>query len=231
MPYCKSSAREEFELELERLKKLAKKTTFKSAFFSYDHEQLIYQSCIFLLCARIEDYTKNLIDNILYNYRQKGAILSELPENARTKALIDSQKVHFKNFYNNTDEKKLIESLRISNSCYKLILDNSSFKSQINSYNIISTNKYPSIKNLKILYHRIGIQDIVKQINIESKKDLKTAFESFLSLRESIAHQNSNNLTFNDIERHFFNVKQYINYIDRIVYKHICKNSKSLFWK
>lgn len=231
MSYTRSTAREDFEEEKEKLKKLAKKISYKSSPLSYDHKQLVYQSCIFLLSARIEDYTKKLIEGILYNYRVKGATLAILPLNSRTKAFIDSNVTHFRNFYNSSNEKDLIKNISLANNSFDIVKDDIVLTHHIKSHNIISTNKYPSIKNLRILYHRIGIDDIIRKININSRKDLKTSFESFLSLRESIAHQGSGQLTFEDIDRHFSNVNQFINHIDRIVYKHICSSSGSKYWK
>lgn len=73
MPYSKSRARKDFEMESVKLLKLAKKVSFKSSPLTYDHKQLINQSCIFLLSARIEDYTKNLIEDLIYSYRTNGA--------------------------------------------------------------------------------------------------------------------------------------------------------------
>lgn len=231
MPYSKSISREDFETEHLKLKKLAKKISYNSSPLTYDHKQLIYQSCIFLLSARIEDYTKNLIEGIIFNYRSKGANLSTLPINIRTKAFIDSQLGHFRNYYNSADEKKLIKNVLIKNRAFEIIDDAIVLTNQINAGHVISNNKYPSIKNLKILYHRIGIEDIVSKINANSKRDLKTSYESFLSLRESIAHQSSSSITFDDLERHFQNVILYVNHIDRIVYTHITKESGSTFWK
>jgi len=231
MSYSKSSARIEFESEALKLKNLAQKISYNYSPLSYDHKQLIFQSCIFLLCARIEDYTKNFLENILYNYRTKGAKLKDLPENTRIKTIIDHQKDHFKSFYNQEDEKKLIGKLSFSsNISYQLIFDENPFTNQIRVGNIIATNKYPSIKNLNKVYNRLGIDNITSKINIKASKDLKTSFESFLSLRESIAHQSTTSITIDDVKRHFLNVIEYINYIDRIVYSHICKTSKSIFW-
>lgn len=230
MPYSKSLARQDFESEFFRIKKLAKKSSFASSPISYDHKQLIFQSCIFNLSARIEDYTKSLIEGILFNYRSRGAKLSDLHENIRIKGIIDNQTIHYRNYYNQSDEKKLIQNLSIKKGTFNLLDDDIVFVNQVKSINIISTNKYPSVKNLKKIYNRIGIEDIVAKINAESKRDLKTAFESFLNLRESIAHQSPPNITFQDVERHYDNVKQYINFIDRIVYKHICKFSTSKYW-
>jgi hypothetical protein len=230
MAYSRSNAREEFESEASKLKKLAKKVSYLSSPFSYDHKQLIYQSCIFLLSARIEDYTKNFIESIFFNYKIKGATLSQIPENSRIKALIEIQKVHFKNFYNQEDEKKLIKNLSLKSGTYNLVFDNVIYTNQVKAGHVIGTNKYPSIKNLNKVYNRLGIDDIVVKINIKAKKDLKTSFESFLSLRESIAHQSTSNLTYLDIERNFNNVLEFVQYIDRIVYSHICEISSSQFW-
>lgn len=231
MPYSKSTSREDFELEYLKLGKLAKKISYKSSPLSYDHKQLIFQSCIFLLCARIEDYTKNLIEGIVFNYKSKGVEFNKLPINIRTKVFIDSQIGHFRNYYNSADEKKLLKNVSIKNPSFEIINDSVILSNHLNANNVISSNKYPSIKNLKILYHRIGIDDIVLKINANSKRDLKTSFESFLSLRESIAHQSSSSITFSDLERHFENVMLYINHIDRIVYKHITKESGATYWK
>ena len=230
MPYSKSKAREEFEVESNKLVKLAKKVSYKSSPLNYDHKQLINQSCIFLLSARIEDYTKTLIEDLIYKYKTNGAILSNIPNNIRTKALLDKQVNYFRNYYNSSDERSLLKNISIESNYYELLNDGMSFNSQIHSTNIIGTNKYPSVKNLKILYLRIGISDIIKELNKKSKKDLKTALESFLSLRESIAHQGAPAITFIDIERHFKNVNEIINHIDRIIYSHILKESGSNFW-
>src|SRR5690606_27376182 len=149
---------------------------------------------------------------------------------ARVKALVEYQNTHFRNYFNQGDERKLIQNLSLSKGTYQIINDDDNFTNQIKVVHTLGTNKYPALKNLKLVFNRLGIEDIVKQINTFARKDLMTAFDSFLSLRESIAHQSTSNLTINDIKRHFDNVCIYINHIDRILYKHICKTSTSKFW-
>lgn len=230
MPYSKSKARSDFELESYKLLKLAKKVSYKSSPLTYEHKQLINQSCIFLLSARIEDYTKNLIEDLFYNYRTKGATLANIPKSIRTKVLLDKQVNHFRAYYNSSDEKVLLKNISIDNNYYELLDDTIVLSNQIHSSNIIGTNKYPSIKNLKILFHRLGINDILNELHKKAKKDITTAVESFLSLRESIAHQGAPAITYIDIERHFKNINETINYLDRIVYSHIKKESGEAFW-
>ncbi len=230
MPYSKSRARKDFEVESFKLEKLAKKVSFKSSPITYEYKQLINQSCIFLLSARIEDYTKNLIEDLIYSYRTKGAILKQIPKNIRTKTMLDKHVNHFRNYYNSSDERALLKSISIENSYYKITDELISFSSQIYPTNIIGSNKYPSIKNLKILYHRLGIEDVIIELNKKAKKDIKITIESFLSLRESIAHQGAPAITFDDITRHFKNIRETINYLDRIVYSHIKKESGEIYW-
>lgn len=230
MPYSKSKARTDFEAESYKLLKLAKKVSYKSSPLTYEHKQLINQSCIFLLSARIEDYTKNLVEDLFYNYRTKGATLANIPKSVRTKVLLDKQVNHFRAYYNSSDEKVLLRNISIDNNYYELIDDSIVLSNQIHSSNIIGTNKYPSIKNLKILFHRLGINDILNELHRRAQKDITTAVESFLSLRESIAHQGAPAITYIDIERHFKNINETINYLDRIVYSHIKKESGETFW-
>jgi hypothetical protein len=230
MPYSKSRARRDFETESKKLLKLAKRVSFKSSPLTYDHNQLINQSCIFLLSARIEDYTKNLIEDLIYSYRTNGATLAHIPKNTRTKVLLDKHVTHFRSYYNSSDERTLLKNILINGSSYQITDDSIQFTDHVHPSNIIGGNKYPSIKNLKILYHRLGINDIITEINSKSGKDLKTAIESFLSLRESIAHQGAPAITFSDIERHFKNINEAVNYIDRTVYSHIKKESGEQYW-
>ncbi|MEJ7557080.1 MAG: HEPN domain-containing protein [Pedobacter sp.] len=230
MSYSKSRARKEFQAEHIKLLRLAKKVSYKSSPLNYDHKQLINQSCIFLLSARMEDYTKNLIEDLLYSFKNKRARLSDIPLNIRTKALLDNQVVFYRNYYNSSDERILLNSIAVDKNYYKLLDGTETFISQVHPSNIIGTNKYPSTKNLKILYFRLGINDILTELNKKAKKDIKTSIESFLSLRESIAHQGASAITFEDITRHFKNIAEVIELKDRIVYSHIGKISGTEFW-
>ena len=230
MSYSKSRARKDFETESNKLVKLAKKVSFKSSPLTYDHKQLINQSCIFLLSARIEDYTKNLIEDLVYSYRTNGALLKDIPKNVRTKVLLDKQVNYYRTYYNSSDEKSLLRNISIDNHCYQLLDDTVIFSTQVLPSNIIGSNKYPSIKNLRILYNRLGINDIINELHRKAKKDITTGIESFLSLRESIAHQGAPAITFIDIERHFKNINEVINYLDRVLYSHIKKESGDIYW-
>ncbi|MGJ8739037.1 HEPN domain-containing protein [Zobellia laminariae] len=230
MPYNKSQARIDFEEGTKSLKQVAKKVSYNSSPLEYDQKLLIFQSTMFLMSAKIEEYTKALIEGLIFSYKSNNAVMSEIPENIRTKVLIDNQLVHYTNFNHFKDEKKLLEKLNCSKSYYELLNLTNTFSNSINSQSVLATNKYPSVKNLKILYIRIGIPDIFKEIAKRGQKDDKSPLESFLSIREAIAHQEAPVLTFQDVERHLNNLIDLINKIDRVVYSHITKVSGEKYW-
>lgn len=230
MPYKKSQSRKDFEESTKSLISVTKKISFKSSSLTYEQKQLIYQSAIFLMSPKMEAYSKSLIESIIYNYKSRGATTDELPDNIINRTIIHNQLSHYRNFINSSDEKKLLESISYKNSYYKMLDDNHVACDFIHASPILATNKYPSIKNMKILYFRIGIKDIIKSIQFKGKKDYKDQLESFLSVREAIAHQEGPPLTFVDIERHLNNLLEIINNVDRVVYSHITKISGEKFW-
>jgi len=230
MSYKKSRARIEFEDGTKSLKSTVRQVSFKSSTLTYEQKLLIYQSAVFLMSAKIEAYNESLIKDIIFNYKSRKAKISELPDNVVTKTLMDRQLTHYRNFINNSDEKNLLEKISHRNPYYKQINQNEEITDFINANGIIATNKYPSIKNLKILYFRIGITDILKAIHIRGRKDYTTQLESFLSVRESIAHQEIESLTYLDVERHLNNLLDIIKDIDRVVYSHIAKLSGEKYW-
>lgn len=230
MPYEKSQARIDFEAGTKSLKQVARKVSYKSSPLKYEQKLLIFQSSIFLMSAKIEEYTKVLIEKIMFNYKSKNALMSQIPENIRTKALIDKQLVHYKNFNYNSNERNLLKKVNCTMSYYEILNPGTIFNNSINSENVIATNKYPSVKNIKILYFRIGINDIFNEVARRGRKDYKSQLDSFLSIREAIAHQEAPILTYQDVERHLDNLVDLINKIDRVVYSHIVKVSGKDYW-
>lgn len=230
MPYSKSKSRIGFEENLKKLKNLAKTASYKKSNISYDHKNLICQSSIFLACASIEEYLKNFIEDLVYEFKQNSANISELPDNFRALKLLLSQEHIFKNYVFNGDEPKSLKAINKAWNNYEIIHDDKEISFHITARDIIGTKKYPSVKNLKILYNRFGIKDIFSLLHKKAQKDFKPPLESFLSIREAISHQAAPTVTYDDVKRHFENINDFINYLDRIKYSHLCEVSDQKYW-
>lgn len=230
MPYSKSRARIDFENASQLLLKNSRDASYKYAKIGYAHRTMIFQSSIFLLSASFENYLKNLTEDLIFSYTTNSALLKDLPPNFRSMILLESQLSAFKVFINNGDESKILSRLDTSGQHYKIINDNELFANQIKASLIIATRKYPSIKNLNILFNRFGIKRIIPELNKRGKKDYELILKSFLDIREAIAHENVPSITYVDVKRHYKNIGEIIGLLDRIIYKQIVGYSSERFW-
>jgi hypothetical protein len=230
MPYSKSKARVDFENNLKLLLKNSRDASFKNANISYNHRIMIFQSSIFLLSASFEGYLKNLIEDLIYSFTINSALLKDLPPNFRSLVLLDSQLNAFKGYINVGDEAKILSKLDTHSLHYSILNDNEIFTNQIKAGLIIGTKKYPSIKNLNILFNRIGVKKIINELNRIGKKDYGLDLKSFLDIRESLAHENAPSITFVDIKRHYKNISEIIGLLDRITYAQIVGHSNVKYW-
>jgi hypothetical protein len=133
-------------------------------------------------------------------------------------------------YLNSGDEGKLLARLSPQMNHYKILNDNDLFSNQITPNLIIGTKKYPSIKNLNLLYNRIGINRILIEIQKKGKKDYEMMLKSFLDVRETLAHQKAPNITFDDVIRHYRNISEIVGMLDRVTYSYLLKRSGSRFW-
>lgn len=219
-----------FETSAHDLLRLSKFASLKKNGLTYDHQNLVYQSAIFRACASIEEYLNTFCEDLLFRFKDKGAKLSEIPANVRASALLNRQADLFKSYIVYGDEVAVLKSLQPNTGVYRLCSDGDTLTNQISKHDILGTRKYPSIKNLKVLFNRLGIIDIMTEAHKRGKKDYTSKLESFLSVREAISHQLPPPLTFKDVKRHFQNVVELMNQFDRIMFAHVAKVSASKFW-
>ncbi|MBA6398243.1 HEPN domain-containing protein [Colwellia sp. BRX10-4] len=230
MAYSKSRSRCSFENLLGNLLLLSRKASYKSSGFSYAHQNLIYQAAIFSICAGIEEYSKNFFEDYIFECAKAEVTFDKMPLNLRLMSLLRGQKDLFKQHLFNGDEAKTLKKMASSRSIYNVLQDDTIIDRSIVAGTILGTNKYPSIKNLKIVYNRIGISDIFLELHRKSQNDITSQLSSFLDIREAISHQTPSSLTYTDITRHLSNLKNIINYLDRIKYSHLVKVSGADCW-
>lgn len=232
MPYRKSKARKEFDEKSVELLRLARQISFKNVLLSYEHKNLIFQSSIVLLCSSIEEFLRVFVEDLFFSYRSNNARLGDVPLNPKTYTLFQKQRSIYEGFVQNRDESKILEKLAITNTLIYSVLDSSSvLTNHIDAHVILKERKYPSPKNLKVLFNRLGIKYIFDQLNRKGQKDYELLLRSFLDIRETIAHQESTALTFTDVQRHFSNIGDFIDKADRVLYSHICSESGEKYWR
>lgn len=232
MSYKRSRSRVEYEGKSNDLLNLSKAISYKKNPLSYDHKNLIFQASIVLLCSCFEEYLRNFMEDLFFQYRTQCAKLAEIPANVRTYGLLIKQQEIYRNFlYKKEGEIQVINKLNVaSNDTYSLLQDDIVYNGHIEAKAILSGKKYPKYDNLKVLYHRLGITDIFDKINCRGRKDYKMDLDAFLDVRTNIAHHESTTLTIDDVKRHFKNINDIISQLDRVSFSHCCSASGHKYW-
>ena len=231
MPYTRSAFRKEFDDNVDvhiRIIKEAKKNND----LTNELKESVLASSVFQVSSAIENYLKDIISNWIIEIKKAPAKKVSIPKEINAIFLLKTMQDTYNDFLvNKTGEIEAIKKMTHD-------LNNINMASSQNILQILSETKlvddrkYPSEKNLPILFYRIGIKNVFDEIQKITKAPSKMQFRSFMDIRTSIAHSNNcNGLTAEDVINKLNDIKKIIYSIDRILFKHFHKNSPSNCWK
>lgn len=233
MSYSRSLARQSYERFSSQLHALAKSTEkIKMPALTYEHKNLIFQSIIVLLSSAIEEYHKTYIEDWFYRLRTANVTMEKIHDNTKIYGLLHGTEQYYKSFlFDKDNEKETIKKLiKYKNVLKKYVDDSELFDIAWLAKNVWGDKKYPSVKNITILYHRLGITDVFEVLSRLKHKDYKTPLTSFMSIRESIAHVGAGAVTYTDIINHILLVNELIYLLDKELFKLCCRVAGSEFW-
>lgn len=226
-----SECRRRFEEGQRELLRSARSISKRRLAINATIQNQVFQSSIFLLCALLEQYILEIFEQIVIKAAAENIKLKQFPTRVRTWALLNCQMNAYRRYLHTNDERSLTNDLEITKSFYRIVDDYESFKVDHFTHDIlIGNNKYPSLKNLRIVFFRFGIDNIVHEINKRGKKDYELLIDSFLDVRQEIAHQVAPPITQSDVKRHLANIKDAVAKIDRVLYGHVCQHFGANCW-
>jgi hypothetical protein len=89
---------------------------------------------------------------------------------------------------------------------------------------VYSNVKYPSPKNFRKLFRRLGIDPVFAKLNAIAKRDVESLLTSFNDVRTEMAHQGMPvGMTVGDIKARIKDVSLVVGYVDRLFYSQVCK--------
>ena len=164
---------------------------------------------------------------------QNNGCLSHLPDEIILFSLFKNQEKNFINYVSHGSESIMMSDLnKCKDKLQALSSPNSPVKPVIVPKQLIMDKKYPSKKNIKLLFNRFGIKDILKAMTAKGKKDYEFMLQSFSDSRTELAHSYSSiNLSKDTVIDKLNNVKEIVRIMDRILYSHVCDKSGSEYWK
>ncbi|MCX5825336.1 MAG: HEPN domain-containing protein [Deltaproteobacteria bacterium] len=230
MPYATSLARKEFLLRTNSILKICRNETARRVGLPSPAIELLFQAAIFKTSAFIEVYLNDIISDWLHDISIKGFTAVSLPEDLKWFSIVSAHIKEYEKFFVNKDEERLINSIK--NKRQNQLLDNASSVSDLIHPNaVLGGRKYPSTKNIKLLFVRIGISDIFHLIDRRGHCAFQPIIQSFLDIRQAIAHQSPPALTLNDVTSQTHNVQRFIAAIDRELFSHVIRCHGNVCWR
>jgi hypothetical protein len=195
-----------------------------------DVREAIFQNCVFLLSATLEDFIADVLAHWFGELIRQGANAAKLPESTRFYLITQAIEQSFFNYVGDGDEVKLASNVIAKRGV--LDLADASKPLPVLDYKaaVVAARRFPSTKNFDRLFGRIGIAKMSARMNARVKGDFLLGLQSFMDVRNALAHEAPPPITDIDVDRHIRNVRKWINGIDRELYSHVAKTSGSGLW-
>jgi len=228
MSYSKSYSRKELEEQIYIIKRQIGILNGNH----YSIKQQVYKSILVQVSAILEEYLKSLFEDWIRLMKNEDIHMDKLPKSIWLWCLMKSQKENIGSLIVQKNEKKVLELFQKNKILMNTMEGKKSTKDILFPNEIIKDKKFPSTKNIKALFNRFGIEEIFKQIERRFLRNLELPVNSFLEIRNNIAHSYpSQDLTKVDVIRHVDTINNFVNCVDRIVFSHICKYTKQDCWQ
>lgn len=227
--YKTSTFRKSFEKEIVFLKNTCLTAHKNHVSYNHDLRQLVFQSFFFRSCALLENYIIQIIENWVFEIKKNNLSITTLPEESRMFFILKQIEDIVKQYILLSDETRVFRRLSSQYNTLNTITSGVTIPQPISGRSIISQKSFPSIDNLSKVFGRMGVK-FKTEINATAKRDALLILQSFLDLRNEIAHEHPRSLAYSDIVRNHDNLKKVISYLDRMFYKIISNNSNSIGW-
>lgn len=191
---------------------------------------MTYQSAIFQASATLEDYLKQIFDHWLYELKRHNMGGTSIPQRARFSYFGRELSDAFSKFVYTGDEKDLAEKLQSKSEVIGFAMGYESILPYLTGEFAYKDRKYPSPKNIRKLYARIGCDNIFARLSKEMKSDAELKLRGFNDVRTAIAHGAPPSLTLIDVKRNLDDMAMIVKSLDKVNHKEFSKEFGGGVW-
>ena len=228
MPYRRSLHRVEFNERLDFLLKKARRAQRLRARDS-DIRDLVFQCAIFQTSAALETYLRLLMESWVQKIKtfDKGAIT---PHASRAFFVVRRLDKLFASYRFSGDERALFSSIGSETALWPLMMGADKLPSFFIGKEFHEGSSYPSYRNIRRLFARVGIDDMIARLSRNLSRDTEVLIEGFQSIRTALAHSSPPTITISDVEDRLKDVKELVGAIDRVFFSHVMKHGGTDCW-
>jgi hypothetical protein len=128
------------------------------------------------------------------------------------------------------DERTLYKSLLNETTLLPLLAGDANLPPYFEGKALHDRTAYPSKKNIRKLFARVGIDDMMGRLSKSLSRDADVLIDSFQGIRTALAHSAPPPITINDVEQLLSDSKLIVGAIDRILHGHVMRHGGSSCW-
>lgn len=228
MPYAKSVYRKDFEARVRDLLNEAKNAQ------RLPHERavirdMVFQCAIFQTSAALEVYIKLLIEGWVFALKTQNKS-TDLPVLPRGFLIASRFRKHFDHFAYTGDESQILKSISREYHAWPIFDSDFPLPPYFDGKLFHERTAYPSFKNLKRLFLRVGIDNFQSQMDRLLRSDVETLVENFQSIRTALAHSSPPSLTLLDVRNNLTDMERLVRCIDRVFFRHVARHGGVVCW-
>jgi len=191
---------------------------------------MTYHSAIFQASSTLEEYLKQVFDHWLFELKRHNKTGQNIPSIARFSYFGRELSRTFSSYAHSGDEKKLAQKLRTHTDVIDFVAGNSHVLPHLTGEFAYKDRKYPSPKNIKALYTRIGCDNIFQILSRQMKSDAELKLQGFNDIRTAIAHGAPPDITLIDVKKNLNDVALIIRHLDKVNHKEFSKDFGGVIW-
>lgn len=191
---------------------------------------MTYQSAIFQASSTLEEYLKQIFDHWLFELKRQSRPGSSIPARTRFAYIGRELTDTFSLFVHSGDEGKLAKKIQARSDIIDFAMGRAGVLPHLTGEIANKDKKYPSPKNVKALYARIGCDNIFGQLSRNLGADAELKLQAFNDIRTSIAHGTPPSLTLLDVRRNLDDVAAIIKSLDKISHKEFSRDFGGGVW-
>jgi hypothetical protein len=137
---------------------------------------------------------------------------------------------HFSALAYTSDEGRFLRKIERETDLWPFLQGSAHIPATFDGGVVFSERKYPSPKNIKVMFSRIGVDNVFDQISKRINADAEYRLESFNSIRTALAHANPPQLTYIDVKRNIGQIQEFVAAVDRIIHKTLSSSIGTSVW-
>jgi hypothetical protein len=228
MPYFRSIHRKDFESRTSALIKEAIKAHRLPKHYA-EIRDMVFQCAIFQTSAALEVYLKLLIEGWAFalKTKNKGSDLPNLPRGFLFSSRLQK---HFAHYAFTGNEAELLKNIPREYLAWPVFDATFPLPPYFDGKQLHDKTAYPSFRNLKRLFFRVGIDKFQSEMDRLLRGDVETLVDNFQSVRTALAHSAPPALTLADIKKNLRDMERLVRCIDRIFFRHVSKHGGPVCW-